>query len=555
MHRTAWKEAWRTITGSWARFFSIAALMFLGAFALVGLKVTGPDMRETGAAFFDETNLADVTVTSPMGVNEDALASVDGATAEFGYAADATVEDSLTTLHLMSTPEEISTFSLTAGSMPSGSDEIALTSELEGSYNVGDTVVFNDDDESPLATRSFTVTGFVRSAEYLDREDIGQTTLGTGQLDGFAAVAPEAFESPVYTMARLRFAETAGFEPYADSYLARLDEYQDAVEAALDNEADSPYEVQDRRDFQGYLTYGDSADRIDAISQVFPVFLFAIASLVSLTTMTRMVQEQRTTNGTFAALGYSPRAIRRKYLLYGISASTLGGLIGVGVGHTLLPTVIFNAYQEIFSFPALQLGFYPLISVTAVAIAIICTVLVAAIVATRELNEVPSQLLLPKPPAAGTRIFLERIRPLWRRMSFTQKITARNLFRYKRRMFMTVFGVAGCTALLILAFGVLDSITGVVNRQFNQIVHYDLIAVAAQQPEDEVESVDGVEDATSVRFEQMSVRLDGESIDQEIRSYFRTPMAKTSRWRWPALRRCMPGTTCLEQVPRRRTRT
>ena len=120
---------------------------------------------------------------------------------------------------------------------------------------------------------------------------------------------------------------------------------------------------------------------------------------------------------------------------------------------------------------------------------------------------------------------------------------------------MTVFGVAGCTALLILAFGVLDSITGVVNRQFNQIVHYDLIAVAAQQPEDEVESVDGVEDATSVRFEQMSVRLDGESIDQEIRSYFRTPMAKTSRWRWPALRRCMPGTTCLEQVPRRRTRT
>ena len=137
MHRTAWKEAWRTITGSWARFFSIAALMFLGAFALVGLKVTGPDMRETGAAFFDETNLADVTVTSPMGVNEDALASVDGATAEFGYAADATVGDSLTTLHLMSTPEEISTFSLTAGSMPSGSDEIALTSELEGSYNVG----------------------------------------------------------------------------------------------------------------------------------------------------------------------------------------------------------------------------------------------------------------------------------------------------------------------------------------------------------------------------------------------------------------------------------
>lgn len=520
---TAWKEALRTITGSWARFVSIAALMLLGAFALVGLKVTGPDMRATAADYFEDTQLADVMVTSPVGISpeeEDALNAIDGATTEFGYLTDAQIGDTTQTLRVMSLPDKLSTFKLISGDLPTGQKEIALTADMEDSYSIGDEITINEESRQ-LGAQRFTVTGFVRSPEFLDSSDLGQTQMGTGQLSGYAAVAPEAFDSPAHTVARI--GEMTGPAPYSDALLSGLDAHTETVEDALasteeDRQPGMPAPtVTDRRDFSGYLSFGDNSDRIDAVSEVFPVFLFAIAALVSLTTMTRMVQEQRTTNGTFAALGYSPHIIRRKYLLYGISASTIGSLLGVAIGHTLLPTVIFSAYQKVFTFDHLELSFYPLVSAIAVGIAILCTVLVASVVATRELREAPSRFLLPKPPAAGTRIFLERITPLWKRMSFTQKVTARNLFRYKRRMFMTIFGIAGCTGLLILAFGIRDSVTGISEKQFDEVLHYDVIAVENPlEATGDIGSVAGVAAASPVHFEQLTTRVPGDSVDQDI---------------------------------------
>ncbi|MGO1591646.1 ABC transporter permease [Ancrocorticia sp.] len=397
--------------------------------------------------------------------------------------------------------------------MPSEPDQIALTEEMNGEYSVGDQLTLNEGAESnQLAASTFTVTGFVRSSEFLDREQLGQTTLGTGQLDGFAAVSPDAFDSDVYSIARLTFSGNSEYDPYDQALFSRFDTQKEKIEDLGTN-----YTVEDRRDFSGYIAYGDSPDRIDAISEVFPILLFAIASLVSLTTMTRMVQEQRTTNGTFAALGYSPRTIRRKYVLYGTLASSIGAVLGVALGHTLLPIVIFRAYKGIFAFDDLTLGFYPVVSLIAIGIAILCTALVAAIVATNELKESPSRLLQPKPPAAGNRIFLERITPLWKRMGFTQKVTARNLFRYKKRMFMTIFGIAGCTGLLILAFGLRDSISGLVESQFEEIVHYDLVAVdGSSDKRDDDEALSGVDAATTVRFEQLSVRAGADDMDQEI---------------------------------------
>lgn len=305
-----------------------------------------------------------------------------------------------------------------------------------------------------------------------------------------------------------------------DEKTAELDEAQadlDALEAPT-------YTVADRRDFPGYEQFGDNSTRIDVLSRVFPVFLFAIAALVSLTTMTRMVEEERITNGTLSALGYTPTAIRRKYLVYGVGASLLGAIVGLILGHTLLPTVIFNAYAAHFIFPSLELSFYPLLSLLAILIAVACTVVVAAIVATRELREMPASLLLPKPPTAGTRILLERVGWLWKRMSFTHKVTARNLFRYKKRMFMTIFGIAGYVSLLIAGFGLRDSLAGISTTQFDEILHYDLIAVQQddvtdiqkQDIDDTIEGMDEVVDTAAVHYEQLTTIAGPKDAKQDV---------------------------------------
>lgn len=289
-------------------------------------------------------------------------------------------------------------------------------------------------------------------------------------------------------------------------------ELKDAQEKLDDLEA-PVYKVNDRKDANpGYKQYLENSQRIDVLSNVFPVFLFAIAALVSLTTMTRFVEEERITAGTFKALGYSNKDIKMKFLVYGIVSSSLGALSGTILGHTLLPQVIFNAYAASSTFSNVELKFSPIYTIVGFAIAISCTTVAAYVVAVKELKEHAAQLLLAKPPKVGSRILLERITPLWNRMSFTYKVTARNLFRYKKRMFMTIFGVAGCTALLITGFGIKDSLSGVVERQFNDLIKYDLIVVKNNSNSDaETEELNkklnskDIKEFTDIYYEELSV--------------------------------------------------
>ena len=263
----------------------------------------------------------------------------------------------------------------------------------------------------------------------------------------------------------------------AEKEIAENEQDLKEAEEELNDLALPVYTVGDRKDNAGYKTYLDNSQRIDVLSTVFPVFLFAIAALVSLTTMTRFVEEQRINMGTLKALGYSNRDIQKKFVVYGLVSSTLGSAVGAVLGHTLIPVIIFNAYAASSTFAKVELHFAPLYTIVAFAIAILCTVLSAYLAAMKELREQPARLLLPKPPKVSSRILLERIKPIWNRMSFTYKVTARNLFRYKKRMFMTIFGVAGCTALLITGFGLDNSLSGIVDRQFGDLIKYDLIVV------------------------------------------------------------------------------
>ena len=226
---------------------------------------------------------------------------------------------------------------------------------------------------------------------------------------------------------------------------------------------------------QGYLMYSNSAMSIRAVGNIFPVVLYAVAAMVTFTTMTRFVDEERTNAGIFKALGYHSKDIIAKFVIYGLVAGTLGTLLGILIGHYILAPTISHIITERMIVGESQQYFYWTYSCLALGLSLIASVLPAYLVSRRELHEEAAQLLLPKPPVKGSKILLERITFIWSHLSFTQKVTARNIFRYKQRMLMTIFGVAGSVALLFAGLGIQSSVAGVADRQFKDLQQYQMI--------------------------------------------------------------------------------
>ena len=260
----------------------------------------------------------------------------------------------------------------------------------------------------------------------------------------------------------------------ADEELLKAEEkIKDAENQVNKIEKPSLY-VLDRTSHYSYVDYESSANSIDKVSNVFPVFFLVVAGLVCLTTMTRMVDEQRINIGTMKALGYSNGNIAKKFIVYALLASLIGSIIGIAVGFTFLPKVIYDAYNIMYIMPSMTFFIdIPLGIITAV-VAVGLTTLVTYSACRIELRETPSVLMRPKAPKEGKRILLERIPFIWNRFNFIGKVTIRNLFRYKKRFLMTVIGIAGSTALLLAGLGLKDSIQTVVEKQFGVINKYDI---------------------------------------------------------------------------------
>ena len=254
---------------------------------------------------------------------------------------------------------------------------------------------------------------------------------------------------------------------------AKIDEAQKKIDELKEPDV----YVLDRTKEIGVAAYQADSERINDIANVFPLMFFLVAALVSLTSMTRMVSEERTLIGVHKALGYSTAQIAAKYLLYALSASLLGAVIGIACLSQVLPGVIVSAYGSIYTIPnggapyPIQLDSALLSGLSGIGITLLSTM--AAVLSS--LKEEPSSLMLPKAPKAGSKILLERVEPLWSRLSFSWKVTIRNLVRYKRRLIMTLVGIAGCTALLLVAFGLRDSISDIIDNQWPAISHYDYI--------------------------------------------------------------------------------
>ena len=226
---------------------------------------------------------------------------------------------------------------------------------------------------------------------------------------------------------------------------------------------------------QGYLMYSNSAISIRAVGNIFPVVLYAVAAMVTFTTMTRFVDEERTNAGIFKALGYHSKDIIAKFVIYGLVAGTLGTLLGILIGHYVLAPTISHIITERMIVGENQQYFYWTYSCLALGVSLVASVLPAYLVSRRDLHEETAQLLLPKPPVKGSKILLERITFIWSHLSFTQKVTARNIFRYKQRMLMTIFGVTGSVALLFAGLGIQSSVVGVADRQFKDLQQYQMV--------------------------------------------------------------------------------
>lgn len=259
--------------------------------------------------------------------------------------------------------------------------------------------------------------------------------------------------------------------------LEAKDEITSKEKEAIDSIEECKYYFFDRTDNQGYLGYKDSINCLGNIASVLPVFFFLVAILICLTTMTRMVEENRLEIGTLKALGYNDLEISWKYIIYASLASISGSILGIVIGSNVLPAIISNAYGSIYNVPKIDLYYYSSYIIQSIAISILCTVGAALIVINVELKSKPSNLMRPKAPRIGKKILLERITPIWKRLSFSHKVTLRNIFRYKQRMIMTVLGIAGCMALLVTGFGLKDSNSGMIDKQFNKLWKYDAMVI------------------------------------------------------------------------------
>ncbi|MFU2204880.1 FtsX-like permease family protein [Streptococcus hyovaginalis] len=282
------------------------------------------------------------------------------------------------------------------------------------------------------------------------------------------------------------------------------------AQADLDSLSEPSYSSYTRETLpggNGYEVYDSGSESVAQIGNLFPVVLYLVAALVTFTTMTRFVDEERNNSAILKALGYSNRDVIRKFVIYGLIASFIGTILGILAGHYLLPPVIADIMTKDTTLPKTQYDFFWSYSVIALLLALVAAVLPAYLIARRELSEKAAQLLLPKPPVKGSKILLERFRLLWDKMSFTQKVTARNIFRYKQRMLMTIFGVAGSVALLFAGLGIQSSLSQVVDNQFGRLTPYDMMVV-----EDK--------DASKDEQENLAKTLQGSAISSQQRIAF-----------------------------------
>ncbi len=525
MKNTAVRLAARSVRTSKGRWLALFLIVMLSVGFFAGLKVCRGQMWMACQQYLKAQNFYDYRLYTSLGFTDDAIAELRDRMQSKGVgvqrlegvkSTDATgaYKDGKGAAQsgvflLMSIPKKVNRPSLVAGRMPRSDDECVVDDRAAGSSIVGRTITFSDGDGgdavSGLKNRTYTVVGTVNSPLYLN-DDRGSSELGSGKRTGFVYLPKADFTSPRYTEVDVTLKRTENQAVYSDAYVNTVKAKKNKIKAALASAAADDYEgllqnmmkqaqitrdaavavaanqgidapsttVLTRAENNGYASFKNDTSIIDGIANVFPVFFILIALLVCVTTMTRMVEEERTQIGTLKALGCSDFSITMKYMLYAGSAALLGWAVGFFGGTWGLPKIFWWAYRTLYDFGPIPYVFSLPMALLTLGASLAAVVLSIWISCRGELLSAPAVLIRPKAAKPGKRIWIEKIRPLWRRLPFLRKVTLRNMFRYKTRMIMMLIGVGSCTALVLTGFGVRDSMIHVGDRQFANIQTYQL---------------------------------------------------------------------------------
>lgn len=519
MNRILIKDFTREIQGNKGRFFSIFFIVLLGSAFFSGIRSTGGDMKYSADIYYDETNMMDIRILSTVGLDEDDIEDIGSCggveSVVGGYTCEALVStgnDEYCTKVIAGT-DDVNKISIKEGRDAKSTDECVVDSRFMDSlgYEIGDKINLcsggDGDLSNTLARTEYTIVGTGSLPYYMDLTR-GVSSIGDGKLDGFIVVRADAFTLDYYTEAYITVDGAKNYSTYSDEYDALVKKTADELESLGETDAQRRYDklysetvirlavhaasghagninasamstdakwyVLDRGDISSCNSYGSDAERMDNIGKVFPVIFFLVAALVSLTAMTRMAQEQRGQIGTLKALGYSAKTIAGKYVGYALLATVTGGIIGVLIGEYLLPLVIMKAYGMLYTgIPDYYMTINYTEGLLAIAISVACTSVAAFGSSYSLLRDNAASLMRPESPKNGRRIWLEYIPFLWKRFNFTYKATLRNLFRYKKRFAMTIIGIGGCMGLMVVGFGLRDSITVVAENQYVDIFMQD----------------------------------------------------------------------------------
>lgn len=492
MKRTTLRE----VRQSFGRYVAILAIIALGVGFYAGLTVTKSAMVRTTDQYLKEQDFFDYRLLSTLGFEkEDEVffrEQTDVKAAEGAYYLDVLADDE-TVVRLHSVTQTVNRLRLQEGRMPKADGECVVDAKYYPSSRIGSRLALSENNDADtleqLTAKEFTIVGRVQSPSYMNFER-GTTSLGNGKITAFIYLPADSFDLDYYTEIYVEFDQEA--QIYSDAYQEFLDERETAWEALCEERVEGRYRslvaeaqkqideieqpdtfILGRETNLGYACFENDSNIVAGIARVLPVFFFLVAALVCITTMNRMVEEQRTQIGVLKALGYGKVSIMGKYMFYSGSGAMIGCIAGFFLGTYGFPKVIWTAYGIMYDLVPLQYVFDRKLFIISIFVSLLCSIGTTWFSCRHELEEAAAQLMRPKAPKAGKRVIFEKIPFIWKKMKFLHKVSVRNIFRYKKRFFMMVLGISGCTALLVTGFGIKDSISNIASYQYDEIMVFD----------------------------------------------------------------------------------
>lgn len=500
------------------RFISILVIVLLGVGFFAGIRAVAPDMKNTLDDYYEKTNMYDIYIASNYGIREDIIDKLQkkyDIEAVYNFDAITTKkEDYATKIISYDKNNQINTPKLVKGKMPEAIDEVVIDNNYRNEIKIGDKLTI---DSELIKNNTVTVTGYVESPLYISAER-DSTNLLSGTIDYYLYMNDDNIISPVKTAAYIKL--NTDESRFSKKYEEIVKTAKKDIKKTLKEEkqTDEKWYVLDIDSNAGFYQYEQDTQRIDNVAKVFPLVFFIVAVLICLTTMTRMVEEERSQIGTLKALGYSDISIMFKYILYAALATIIGSMIGVAIGYRILPDLCFEMYKNMYRLGNIKLSYYSSLTFQGMMIALLCTLGATIYTCRKTLKESPANLLRPVAPPPGKRVLLERIKLVWNHLSFSYKVTVRNVFRYKKRFLMTIIGIAGCTGLILAGFGLKDCIVKMVPHQYEDIFSYQ--AKINLNEEKTNETIDKIKENKQIKdileVHEESITIDNKDTNQSV---------------------------------------